>query len=172
MDWLWGVYRLTETLVDLHTQGRAVVVALTEELTVRVGTLWIDEHGESDQGWDELEECWMDESGLRTPHSSLAAAHLEQWHETQRRKQEEAAQAAQAAIRRAAERDAWVDGMRHEAQREQAHREQTAKRYGTHRPELAASPTRAEGSARGRLLAYRRGDFVEAEVWEPGIGWS
>lgn len=172
VDWLWGVQRMSEALVDLHTHGRALLVALTEDLTVRVGTVWIDEHGKTDQGWDELAECWMDESGLRTPHSGIAAAHLQQWRDNERHKEKAAEEAALEATRQAAERNAWFERMRGEAERGQAHRQKTAERYGTHRPSLVASPTRTTGAARGRLLAYRRVDFVEAEVWEPDIGWS
>jgi hypothetical protein len=157
VTWLWDLERRGEADIDLATRNLAFHTRVTSEMEVEVGTLWVDENGTIDIGWDQLDECRMDTHGLKTPHREFALASTHEWREAERR-------------RKADERAR--EDQRQEAAEEQRRlaalaRQRTATRAA--RPRQKAPPSSVRDQ---HLLAVRRQRSPDLDGWSPPQGWQ
>jgi hypothetical protein len=153
VTWLFDQERRGEADVALATRGVAFHTRVSSEMEVEVGTLWVDEGGTIDIGWDRLDECLMDAHGLRTPHREFALASTREWREMDRRKQ-------------AAERA-------REEQQQSAHDERRLAAQARRHRAIPARQKAPPSSMRDQhLLAVRRQRCPELDGWNPPQGWQ
>lgn len=155
VTWLWDQERRGEADVDLATRDVTFHTRVTSEMEVEVGTLWVDESGTIDVGWDRLDECRMDAHGLRTPHREFALAATREWREVERRR--EAAERARDEQQQAAD----------EERRRLLARQRRATWAARAMQEAPCSSVRDQ-----HLLAVRRQRSPDLDAWNPAQGWQ
>ena len=156
VTWLWDQERQGEADVDLATRDVAFHTRITCEMEVEVGTLWVDESGTIDIGWDRLDQCCMDGHGLWTPHREYALAATREWRDEERRK--EAAERARKEQQEADEERRRLAALA---------LQHSATPAGHTRRKLSPSPVR-----RQQLLAVRRQRLPDLDGWNPPQGWQ